>query len=104
KYDLIGISNADWREHAEPCRDRDREAELLSIIPEVRVDRQFSVANRYFGSELKMKAPGVPKCDVEMRPLNGYSLFDWLGVLEMADEIHTVSTSLIYLLESMNFM
>jgi hypothetical protein len=31
--------------------------------------------------------------------MEGYSLFDWAAVMEQAVEIHTVSTSIIYLLE-----
>lgn len=37
--------------------------------------------------------------NVEMRPIEGFSLLDWCKVIENADDIHTVSTSIFYLLE-----
>jgi hypothetical protein len=34
-----------------------------------------------------------------MRQIEGFSLFDWAKVLEGAKEIHTVSTSVLYILD-----
>lgn len=103
KYDLIGLDNKDWRKHARPVRDPKAEARLLDIIRGARVDKPYRVSNRHYTSSPNVTAPGVPECEVEMRPVPGFSIFDWIGILEMAEEIHTVSTSLIYLLEAMKF-
>lgn len=83
-----------WTENAMFTRDHEREQELYDKV----VDKEgYTVVNRYFRSNNTGVAK-IPVKGIEM-PLNGYSLFDWAKVLENAKEIHTVSTSIIYLLE-----
>ena len=36
---------------------------------------------------------------MDMRNIDGFSLYDWAMVIEGAKEIHTVSTSILYILE-----
>jgi hypothetical protein len=38
---------------------------------------------------------------IYVRKLDGYSIFDWMGVVEKASEIHCVDSSFIHLVESM---
>jgi hypothetical protein len=37
-----------------------------------------------------------------MQLIEGFNLFDWCQVIENAAEIHTVETSICYLIEKMN--
>jgi hypothetical protein len=34
--------------------------------------------------------------------IDGYTLLDWAGIIEKAETIHTVNTSLLYMLETLN--
>ena len=36
-----------------------------------------------------------------MKPIDGYTLLDWAGIIENASAIHTVNTSIMYLLETL---
>jgi hypothetical protein len=38
---------------------------------------------------------------IDLSFINGYTLFDWSKVIENATEIHTVDTSVIYLVEKL---
>jgi hypothetical protein len=60
--------------------------------------------NKYFGSFSQLEADIQANTDlpiIEMRTIPGYSLFDWAAVIEKADQVHTVSTSIIYILEQL---
>src|SRR5688572_23324918 len=46
KYDLFGLSNTDWREHARFVRDEKKEQQLLALLPGARVDKPFTLGNR----------------------------------------------------------
>jgi hypothetical protein len=39
---------------------------------------------------------------INMDILDGFTLFDWAKIIENASEIHTVSTSNLFLLETLN--
>ena len=45
-------------------------------------------------------ANGLPT--IELRPIKGFTLIDWWNIIQSATYIHTVSTSNLYLLETMN--
>jgi len=42
--------------------------------------------------------------NIYMSQLEGYSLLDWIGVMEKAQSIHTIATSLIFLMDSIDSM
>lgn len=94
KYLMFKKDWETWKENAMFTRDHDKEQELYDKV--VKSD-SYKVVNRYFRTD-SARAVNIPCTGVDM-PLQGYSLFDWAKVLENAEEIHTVSTSIIYLLE-----
>jgi hypothetical protein len=98
KYDMYGMDYRDWKELAWWERDYDKEIELLKM----HVNYAPILINATFGSECKLKS-AVPtiKGAINMRVIDGYSLFDWVGIIERATEIHTVNTSIIYLLDQL---
>lgn len=111
KYDLMGLDWQDWRKGAMWQRDERREATLREImyrkIHSQNTDTQYryNLINDTFGSELKHKVKinvnnGLP--NIYMSAINGYSLFDLSLLIENATEIHTVSTSIIYILEMLD--
>lgn len=94
KYQMFNLNWEGWKDNAMFTRDHQKEQELYDKVV---TEPGYKVVNRRFRSN-NSGIINIPCKGVEM-PLQGYSLFDWAKVLEEADEIHTVSTSIIYLLE-----
>jgi len=97
KYDLYGMDYNDWTRGAMWQRDAEREQALIKHVGFT----GGSLGNALFGSNCTSKV-NLPKCDTQMQVISGYSLFDWAGIIEQASEIHTVNTSIIYLLEMLD--
>lgn len=99
KYDLLQLDYQDWRKGAMWERDERREAALLRTVG----CKGFTIVNDTFGSDGKLKV-SIPQQNKEFRLSikDGISLFDYAILLEQASEIHTVSTSIIYLLEMLD--
>ncbi len=94
KYDMYRQDWTKWKDGAMWIRDRERE---YALELELNLPEQYTVVNRTFGCSFEGKAD-IPVEGVELRQIPGYSLFDWVRVLKGAKEIHTVSTSLLYIL------
>lgn len=93
KYQMYGLDWREWRNNAMWQRDKKKEKALRKVVGKGDI-----VINRFFRSD----SSGCAQIDakgIEMSTIEGFSLFDWCGILEEAKEIHTVSTSIIYLLE-----
>ncbi len=97
KYMLYSLDWKAWKVRAAWYRDIERETALqtkVGIIP----GKPYKLINRHFRSNNSGIAE-IKEQGIEMRNVSGFSLFDWCSILEDATEIHTVSTSIIYLLE-----
>jgi|SRR6185436_10236719 len=107
KYDAYNEDWRTWKEHAMWNRDKEMETKLgiKNGIWENDYDRDFgeyNLVNTIFGSESQLQVPievNNGLLNIQMKTIEGFSLFDWAGIIEQANEIHTVSTSIIYLLE-----
>lgn len=103
KYMFMGMDWQIWKRHAVYKRDIGRELELLKIInPE---GKRFNLIGRHFRSDNS----GVVDIavnngfeNIEIRNIPGFSVFDWSTAFETAEEIHTVSTSTLYILCLLN--
>ncbi len=89
-----------WKEQAMWVRNVTKESSRLSRW----MGQDFSFHNTMFGSDCKMfvSMPYIGHNDMWLQVIDGYSLFDWSSCLENANHIHTVSTSIIYLLEMLD--
>lgn len=101
KYSIYGHNWKMWR-GLRYKRDKEAEAKLVKML---NLPDKFQLVNVYFG-EAERGATITPKVNpdlpvVEMRTIDGFSLIDWLGVVELASELHTANTSIMYLLELM---
>lgn len=99
KYEYYGHDFHTWKQMARWSRNMRRELTLKHYIGAI--DEPYALVNRYFGSSSQLRAYIPPVSglkEIEMRTLLGYSLFDWARVIEGATEIHTVSSSIFYLL------
>lgn len=99
KYLLYDMDWQTWKEKAMWQRDTEREEKLKALL---QLPKEYNLINRTFGSESQLKAAinvenGLT--NIYMRTVPGFSLFDWAGIIQGATHIHTVSTSIIYVLE-----
>lgn len=101
KYDMYNLSWEIWRLHAMWRRDADKENELMrqiGIVP----GQPFNLINKRFGTNAERSVEiniNNEFKNIEMTEVPGYSLFDWSKIIQSAQEIHTVSTSLLFMLE-----
>jgi hypothetical protein len=118
KYRYFGLDWNKWKEwrvwnkDAEGgawfLRDREKESSLVKHL-NIRNNDKYNLVNVNFGcwspSGLRPGTSHVPVLvdnglrNITLDFIPGYSLFDWAAVIERATNIHTVSTSIFYLLE-----
>lgn len=101
KYAMYGMDWQRWKEHAMWKRNEQQEDYLYWALKPP-VSDNYNLVNCIFGSDSQLQVPiEVPNKlrDIRMQTYQGVSLFDWAKLLEQATEIHTVSTSIIYILE-----
>lgn len=101
KYKLYGHDYKMWRSLSWK-RDKQAEAKLIELVG---AKGEFNLVNVTFGHEATMKITPRINNDlpiIEMRNIDGFTLIDWLGVVELASEIHASNSSLNYLLELMD--
>lgn len=98
KYELYRHDYKIWR-GLYWKRDYEKEGELITLLD---LPENFILVNRTFGHEAKFVIEPVINSDlpiVEMTNMPGFTLIDWLWVIEKASEIHMSNSSLNYLLE-----
>jgi hypothetical protein len=108
KFGMCGVSYDGWQNYFFINRNHQKEnklSELLKIQPEDKIH----LVNREFGTPprwreiLKTKIitpPGLKR--IEMQIIDGFDLFDWIGIFERASKIDSVSTSNFYIFEKLN--
>lgn len=104
KYDMYELDWREWKDAAGWKRDMEKENELFNYLG-LGDRKKYNLVNGRYGNHGVKELEIHPKnghAVIEMKEIDGYSLFDWGLVLQNADEIHTVSTSLLYILEVMN--
>jgi len=100
KYDFMHMNWESWTD-AMFERDEAKEDELMKELG-IEPCEPYTLVNRNWKSDGKTTSNFECKPTgkvIEMKIIPGYSLFDWAKVIENATEIHTVSTSIIYILE-----
>lgn len=100
KYMMYEMDWKEWRKHGMWQRDFDNEYKLMSYLDIEGV--KYNLINKTFGTggnrSVNIEISNGCK-NVEMSNIPGFTMFDWGLVFENAQEIHTVSTSILYMLE-----
>lgn len=102
KYSFLGKDWRTWREGAEFKRNSKKESDLMKLLG---ADEPYNLISATFGTGSQYKKDVVVSNDfknIEMQSVDGYSLFDWAGVIENAETIHAVSSASLYLFELLN--
>ncbi len=98
KYDMYGLDWQTWR-NTMYKRDVARETKLYKLLG---IEGEYNLINTRFRSNESGVVPvivdnGLP--NIIMDNYEGFSLFDWSYVIENATNIHTVGSSINYILE-----
>ena len=106
KFLMCNTTHDNWQDYFGLKRDYIREAELIKAL---KIDGPFHFINKLFGTPPRWKEELSKKIvtpsnlkRVEMNFIEGYNVFDWLGVLERASKIDSVSTSTFYFFEKLD--
>jgi len=116
KYKMIGktlpnlpaslhdIDYRDWSNFLKINRNYDKENSLFYDKLGLRDDEEYILINKNYGINQINESVGDKILNEEIKivyltTLDDFTLFDWCKVIENSSEIHTVDTSLIYLIE-----
>lgn len=95
KYDMYKQDWKNWKANAMWKRDEKKEDKLFKLL---KLPENYVLKNVTHLSDSSRKI-NINIDGIEMSEIKGYSLFDWAKVFENAKEIHTVSTSILYILD-----
>ena len=101
KYLMFGKDFKQWR-NIKWERDLKKEDFLFSQLFRLKEGDRYRLVNKTFKYDNtgECEIHGLNKMlNIEMRPIEGFSLIDWQKIIENASEVHTVSTSLFYILD-----
>ena len=93
----------DWCQYLKINRNFEKEAELKDKILKD-INEPFALVNRHFATEhIKLDMPIRSDLrEVEINKVPGFTLFDWCGIIELAEEIRIPDSSFPYIVEILN--
>jgi len=101
KYKMVNMDFNDWRTLTW-LRHRNKEEELKNILG-IEAGDKYNLINENFASVYPFYQRGIVLengyKNVHVKVIDGYTLLDWCAVIEGASTIHTVNTSILYLME-----
>lgn len=102
KYLMMGMDYRDWKKNAMWERNELTEHNLYFDELGLKLNQKYNLISLKYGTDSQFSSTvevnnGLP--NIEMRTIEGFSLFDWATVIEQATYIHAVSSSIFYLLE-----
>ena len=104
KYKLFDIDLDIWRSLSFK-RNLEKELKLKKLLDINQNDKFIFINNNFASKEYNYKIDIKLDTDLKIiyqQYIEGYTLLDWCGILEQATEIHTVSTSLFFIIEFLN--
>lgn len=103
KYMLLDADLEIWRTLTFD-RNLEKEEQLKKHLGINKEDQFIFVNNNFAGPEYNYSLDIKLQTDLKIiyqSYIDGYTLLDWCGVLEQAQEIHTVSTALFFVIEGL---
>jgi len=103
KYSMLGIDFSDWQDYFHFDRNLDKENELYYNVLGLTDDAEFIFINNLYNTDIKnsnlFSKNNFDLPVIELKILDGFTLFDWCKVLEKAKKIYTINTSINYIIE-----
>lgn len=103
KYEILGIDWSDWLLYFNFERNIKKENELYYDVLGLKDNEHYTFINKYYGTP-----PDYAIYDVEENPnekninlemIENFTIFDWIKVIENANRISIIDTSLNYIIE-----
>jgi hypothetical protein len=106
KYNLIGADWTDWSDYLVFNRNLEKEDKLFYEILGLTDNINYNLINKLFGTQpgsfIKHEVKSNNNLtNVDIRYIDGYTIFDWCKVIERASNIFTVDTALLFLIEKL---
>jgi hypothetical protein len=101
KYIYYNMDYNNWMELATYKRNMDKELQLFNLLG-LEENEKYNLVSSFFGSQFQNKLNIKPENDfkiVEMKNINGFSLFDWSYVIENATNLYVAHSSPFFILE-----
>jgi hypothetical protein len=98
KYRMLGLSEDMWKTFKWE-RNLKKENEIFDLL--VKDEKFILINNKWSDGNVPIETDSTFQ-RINMDILDGFTLFDWAKIIENASEIHTVSTSNLFLLETLN--
>jgi hypothetical protein len=100
------LDYSDWKQYLNLYRNHDRENKLVNKL-KINLNSNYNLINSNYASPPDTKSrkdikPNNNFQNIYMDFLENIHIFDWLKIAENAQEIHTMETSLCFLLEKIN--
>jgi hypothetical protein len=106
KYLMCGVDYNDWSSYLNFERDLERESALFDLLELDPKKEDYALVNLFFSSESKYQIlpPTISKDlrTISMSTIDGFTLFDWCGVIENSAEFHTVCSSPLFMIDVMD--
>jgi len=96
KYSMSEVDYNNWQSYVNINRNYEKENELYIALGLHDGDVYTLINEHSSGRSIEINAPGKV---VKMFNVDGYTLFDWIKVIEKANQIITIDTSIAYLVE-----
>lgn len=105
KYELVGLNWDDWVDYFSFKRDYEKENDLFSYL-NLDPDSNYTVVSDTCGSPPNQKKYIIDfKSEfdrvININIIDGFSVFDWCGILENASSIHMIDTCFVYIIEKL---
>jgi hypothetical protein len=98
KYRMLGLPEDMWKTFKWE-RNLEKENELYNLL--IKDENYILINTKWSDGNVPIETDSSFQ-RINMDILDGFSLFDWSKIIENASEIHTVSTSNLFLLETLN--
>ena len=103
KYSMVGLDHSDWQDYFKFERNFDKEDDLYYNVLGLKDDSEFVFINNLYNTDIRdselLSPENYDLPVVELKIMEGFTLFDWCKVLEKAKSVFTINTSINYLID-----
>lgn len=103
KYGLVGIDHLDWNNYFKFNRNIERENDLYYNVLNLEDDSSYVYVNDIVTTDIiktgKLSNKKFDHQVISNQIIDGFTLFDWIKVLENAKEIHSIPTALCFIVD-----
>ena len=103
KYSMLGMEYDDWAKFFYFERNVDKENDLYYNILGLKDDDEFVFINNLYNTDIRdsnlISKDQFDLPVVELKIVDGFTLFDWCKVIEKAKKIYTINTAINYIIE-----